>query len=422
MAETVAQRANPQAPLTDAEIRKLAAPTSGRLVVRDPAIRGLELRLTAPSTRNPEGSRTWSLEVKAGGRQRRFTIGSYPFVTLGEARRKAGKLRSEVLEGRDPVEERREAHRTAKLRRAGAGDAGNLRTLLDSFERLAARTRGLRSWPEMRQMIEANFATVMDKAPTDLTRADFRAVLDAAVARDAPISGKRAARYLRRVLSWAVERELLTANPAEGLDLDELTRPERERQRILSDEELRKLWPVTESAGVFGDLARFYLLTSLRRDEAAALRWSDLDGDLAAIGDTKTGQPHRLPLSAAALAIVNAQPRRSEFIFLNPSGTPTASVATNWHRERAKLARASGVSDWTWHDLRRTARTLLARIGTDDLVAELILNHALPGKLRRTYVLHRYEVEMREALERLAAFLSQIVSGEANVVRLRPAG
>ena len=80
------------------------------------------------------------------------------------------------------------------------------------------------------------------------------------------------------------------------------------------------------------------------------------------------------------------------------------------------------MTDWTWHDLRRTCRTLLARIGADDLVAELILNHALPGKLRRTYVLHKYESEMREALERLAAFVDQSVSGEANVVRLRQPG
>jgi hypothetical protein len=86
-------------------------------------------------------------------------------------------------------------------------------------------------------------------------------VLDAAVARGAPISGKRAARYLRRVLSWAVERELLAANPAAGLDLDELTRPERERQRVLADDELRRLWAASAGAGVFGDLARLYLLT-----------------------------------------------------------------------------------------------------------------------------------------------------------------
>jgi integrase len=224
------------------------------------------------------------------------------------------------------------------------------------------------------------------------------------------------------VLSWAVERELVTTNPAAGLNLDELTKPEKPRERVLKDEELRKLWTTAATAGVFGDLTRFYILTGLRKQEAAGLRWADLDGSVALIGGTKTGQPHRLPLSGAALAIVNAHPRRHEMIFLGPRGGPVASAATNWHRERDKLAKASGVTGWTWHDLRRTARTLLARIGTDDLVAELILNHALPGKLRRTYVLHRYEEEMREALERLAAFLDKIVSGEANIVRLRPTG
>src|SRR3954454_14254719 len=422
MAETVAKRANPLAPLADAEIRGLAPPAEGRLVVRDPACRGLELRLTAPSSRNLGGTRTWSLEVKVAGRQRRFTIGPYPDVGLAEARRRAGKLRAEALEGRDPVEEKREARRDAALKRGGAADDGTVQTLLDSFDRLAARTRGLRSWPEMRQMIEHNFGPLLDKAPDALTRADFRAVLDVAVARDAPISGKRAARYLRRVLSWAVERELIAANPAEGLDLDELTRPERERQRVLSDDELRRLWVAAPTRGVFGDLARLYLLTGLRREEAAGLRWSDLDGAVAWVGDTKTGQPHRLPLSAAALAIVERQPRRGERVFSSRGGTPVASAATNGHREPHRLAAASGVAGWTWHDLRRTCRTLLARIGTDDLVAELILNHALPGKLRRTYVLHRYEAEMREALERLAAFVDRILSGEANVVRLRQPG
>jgi integrase len=422
MAEVVARRSNPLAPLTDAEIRGLTLPGEGRLVLRDPAFRGLELRLTPPSARNPHGTRTWSLELKAAGRQRRFTIGRYPEVTLSEARRKAGKLRAEALEGRDPVEERREARRVDRLKRAGAANASDVRALLDSFERLAARARGLRSWAQQRQLIESNFGALLDKAPADLTRADFRSVLDAAVSRDAPISGKRAARYLGRVLSWAVERELIETNPVLGLKFDELTRPERIRQRVLSDDEIRKLWPAAKTGGVFGDLARLYVLTGLRRQEAAGLRWTDLDGGIALIGGTKSGQPHRLPLSRAAQAIIEAQPKRGEFVFMTPSGALAESVSNNWHRACARLAKASGTADWTWHDLRRTCRTLLARIGTDDLVAELILNHALPGKLRRTYVLHRYEEEMREALERLAAFLDKIVSGEANVVRLRPAG
>lgn len=62
-----------------------------------------------------------------------------------------------------------------------------------------------------------------------------------------------------------------------------------------------------------------------------------------------------------------------------------------------------------------------ARVSVDDLVAELVLNHALPGKLRRTYVLHRYQDEMRAGLERLAAFLEEIVAGKPNVVTLRQA-
>src|SRR4051794_33039914 len=307
MAEVLAKRTNPHAALTDAEIRGLALPAERRLVLRDPACRGLELRVAAASARNPGGARTWSLEVKGAGRQRRFTIGSYPDVGLGEARKRAGRLRAEVLEGRDPVEERREARRLTRMRRAGSADTTTLRTLLDTFERLAERPRRLRSWPGMRRMIEGNFGPLLDKAPADLTRADFRAVLDAAVARDAPIAGKRAARYLRRVLSWAVQRELIAANPAAGLDLDELTRPEKPRERVLSDDELRKLWTATSKAAVFGDLTRFYVLTGLRQQEAAALRWGDLDGAVALIGDTKSGQPHRLPLSAAALAILQAQ-------------------------------------------------------------------------------------------------------------------
>ena len=268
-------------------------------------------------------------------------------------------------------------------------------------------------------MIQANFGPLLDKSPADLTRADFRAVLDAGVTRGAPISGKRAARYLKRVLSWAVQREDLPLNPADGLDLNELTRPERERQRILSDDEIRAVWRASlDMSSPFGDLTRLYLLSGLRRDEAASARWSDLDGDTLVIGSTKSNRPHRLPLSNAAMQIIRAQPRRGESIFTLSVGTPVASASTNWHRARVRMQELSGTTNWTWHDLRRTARTLLARIGTDDLVAELILNHAVPGKLRRTYNLHKYEDEMREALERLAAFLKEIVVGKTNIIRL----
>lgn len=418
MPDLVVPRANPRTPLTAAEVAAIKPPAEGRAVIRDPGCRGLTLRV------HPSGVRTWSLEVKVDGRQRRFTVGDGAALSLADARKKAGAMRARVLEGFDPVEEKRERRRQVQLRKAGAADTATIKTLLDSFERLKARPAGLRSWADMRGMIEANFAAYLDKAPSALSRADFRAVLDAAVARNAPISGKRAVRYLSRVYSWAVERELVAVNPAKGLDLDELTREEKPRQRVLNDDELRATWKAAIEAGTpFGDLARLYLLTGLRREEAAAMRWSDLDGATLVLEATKADEPHRLPLSSAALAIIQAQPRRKgcEHVFTLRTGTPVSGPGTNWHRENRKMVDVAGTKPWVWHDLRRTARTLLARIGTDDLVAELILNHALPGKLRRTYVLHRYQDEMRQALERLASFVEQIVAGEANVVELRAA-
>jgi integrase len=419
MADSVPIRSNPKVPLTATEVARLKPSTEGRLSVRDPGCRGLVLRITAT------GVRTWSLSVKVDGRQRRFTVGDAATMTLAEARRKATALRVAVLEqGADPIAARRERQRQARLRRAGAADTTTIRDLLDSFERLKAKPDGRRSWFEMRKLIESNFRDYLDKAPSALTRSDIRAVLDAAVSRGSPISGKRAARYLGRVFGWAVERELLAANPAAGLKLDELTVVEKPRQRVLSDGELRNVWRAAIEAGTpFGDLCRLYLLTGLRREEAAAMKWSDLDADgVLTLGATKSDQPHRLPLPAAAVAIIQAQPKRGEHVFTLRVGTPVVGNHTNWNRENRKLVAAAGTAPWTWHDLRRSCRTLLARIGVDDLVAELVLNHELPGKLRRTYVLHRYQDEMRDALERLAGFVDQVVEGKVNVVRLPRGG
>ena len=297
MADVTLNRFNSRAALVDSELRAIKAPVGGRIVVRDPACQGLTLRVTGPSNRRPFGAKTWSLECKTqDGRQRRFTLGTYPDLPLARAREAANELRPKAKRGLDPVEERREAQRRARLTRDGTADAGSLKGLLDSFERLKARPSGLRSWKEMRRQIEVGFAPFMDRPPARIARADFRAVLDAAVTRGAPISGKRACRYLGRVMNWAVERELLTVNPAKGLNLDELSRAEQPRQHILGDDEIQALWAATASATPpFGDLAKIYLLTALRRDELADARWTDLEADTLVVLDTKTGQPHRLP-------------------------------------------------------------------------------------------------------------------------------
>ena len=183
------RRGNPSAPLTVAEVNALKPPPSGRVVVRDPACRGLTLRVSA------HGRKTWSLETKVDGQFRRFTLGELSAMSLAEARRAADALRGTAQQGgRDPVAEKRERRRQERLRRAGAADAATVRTLLDSFEKLKAGPAQLRSWGEMRCRIEHNFKGLLDRDPAALRRSDIIAVLDAGVARSAPISGKRAVR------------------------------------------------------------------------------------------------------------------------------------------------------------------------------------------------------------------------------------
>jgi integrase len=181
------------------------------------------------------------------------------------------------------------------------------------------------------------------------------------------------------------------------------------RNRVLSDDELRKVWLAAEQAGVFGAYVRFVLLTATRRNEASEIRHSELEGtDLWLIPwqryktGAKTKTDMAIPLSEAAQAIIAAQPNRGEYIFSHTGKNPLG----NFSNAKRAFDAACGVKDWHLHDLRRTARTLLSKVTTPD-IAERCLGHVLLGQ-RATYDWHRYEDEMRAAFEALASLIDRI--------------
>ena len=123
----------------------------------------------------------------------------------------------------------------------------------------------------------------------------------------------------------------------------------------------------------------FYLLTGARRGEAAGLQWDEIDNNgvwtLPAVRNKNKTDLSR-PLSKAALAIVQAQPRidDSQFVFTLDGKQPVS-----FGRTKINFIDRSGVKDWRMHDLRRTARTLLSRAGVDVDTAERCLGQRLPG-------------------------------------------
>lgn len=141
-----------------------------------------------------------------------------------------------------------------------------------------------------------------------------------------------------------------------------------------------------------------------------AMKWSDLDFDKKEwlIDQNKSDRPHVVPLSDSVISILENRPSTSsDYVFKSISRN---KQFTTLSLSSYRLHEISGVSGWTPHDIRRTARTLLAEIGVAEHVSELILNHSLKG-IVAVYNRHQYLSEKRDALNRLAKELEVITNG-----------
>ena len=434
MAELTIARKNPGSPLTASEVKaalKNPPPKGERRVLRET---GLILRI------DDTGTGCWAMERKILGEQMRRAIGySDKGMGLAEARREAAKVYASILAGSDPLQVRRQAkaqkseerraRRQARAAKAAPGQLAReraehgyapsgttLRDLIDRFQVEVVPRKPIRGWYQMRRAIEHHFGPWLERDAAELTDTDVRNVLARSVALGRPVGGKRSCQYAGRIYRWALAWKVVPADPFAAVAYDDLLGGrEQPRERSLSEAEVARLWRAAEAeGGVFGSLAQLYLLTAARREEIAKAYWADIvevydelhreHVTALAIPTTKNNKPHHLPLSAKALEIINAQPRTHERVF------PMTS-RPNWPYHLGRLLKAAQIEEHaTWHDLRRTASSMLASIGTDDLIREMILAHTLPGKLRRTYVTYRYLAPQRDALEALATRIATIAA------------
>jgi integrase len=197
----------------------------------------------------------------------------------------------------------------------------------------------------------------------------------------------------------------------------------RKRARILSDDELRKVWKTAEADGdVYGAFVRVSLLTGQRCAKTVGMRWTDVSQDgvwTIPTAPREKGNAAVLRLPPAAMKIIKAQPRLASnlYVFAGRGNGPLSGFSS---RHEAFKARC-GVDGFHVHDLRRCCRSLLARAGVLPHVAERVLGHSVGG-VEAVYDVHRYDAEKATALRKLAALITEIVDGEPgkNVVPLHP--
>jgi integrase len=186
----------------------------------------------------------------------------------------------------------------------------------------------------------------------------------------------------------------------------------RSRSRILDDAELAAVWKTAEADDdVYGAFVRVALLCGQRRAKLAELRWEDLDDNVWRIRrePREKGVPTALALPPLAMTIITSQPHvaGSPYVFTGRGNGPLGGFS---HRH-ALLMQHCGVTGFSVHDLRRCARSLMARAGVPSEHAERVLGHAISG-VEGVYDRHSYHIEMADALRRLAALIEQIVRGE----------
>jgi integrase len=221
-----------------------------------------------------------------------------------------------------------------------------------------------------------------------------------------PVSRNRARGALSAFFNWCISEGLLETNPVQGTAQ---ANENDSRERVLTQDELRKLWRVLDD-DPFSNIVRLLLLTGQRRNEIGLLRWGEIDLARKLIvlppARTKNSRQHELPLSSQALAILARQPRRnsSGFVFGGERGF------TSWSAEKAKLDQRVGISEWHLHDLRRSCATHLGELGVQPHHIEAILNHYSGHRagVAGVYQRARYEADMRSALQRWSDEIKRI--------------
>ena len=299
-----------------------------------------------------------------------------PHLSLAEARREARRLIA------DPPKNELNSHLTF-------ADA------VDQFVARWSKPR-CRSWKEIERILTRRFPSLMSVPVTVISR---RHISEAVAMIAAPAMANKSLAFVKSMFSWLTDQGYVDHHPCLRMSLPA---PKVARDRVLSDQELARIWRATfELDPPHGVFYRLLLLLGQRKTETALMQRADIADGVWSIpaAHSKNKKPHLVPLSRQAMAELDAMPRVGHRLFPPPS----------W-RLKERLVRLAGVPDWRGHDLRRTAATGMATLGIAPHVIERILNHSggIVSGVAAIYNRHSYVAECKDALQLWADHVVEI--------------
>jgi len=378
-----------KARLTQLGVEKIAAPKSGNKEVFDTQQPAFGVRVFA------SGYKSFFVFYQFRGKQRRHTIGSTVQYKVDEARDMARHVIYDAAHGIDP--------KAAKV------PALSVKDLVERFvtEHCKVKTRG---WHTTERLLKRHVLPRWGKRPVnEIKRPDVRELL-AEVQQVAPIGVNRVLAHVRRMFSWSVEQDLIEASPVLGV---KSLAKETSRDRVLSDDELVRVWRAADVVGgAGGAFIKALILTGQRRNEVSHMRWADLDLEKRVWTlpreATKGDRSHEVPLSQAVLGIIESVPHLSDvYVFSRRDEQPISGFSKLKIRLEAEFDEP--IVDWRLHDLRRKVATSLARLRVPNPTISRILNHK-EGGVTPIYQRYSFLDEKRDALDKWATHLEALLS------------
>ncbi|MBM4073223.1 MAG: site-specific integrase [Planctomycetes bacterium] len=400
--------------LTESLARKALPPAHGQVLMWDAEIRGFALRLTSG------GSKSFVLDYRAEGRQRRITIGAHPDWTVAAAREAAKTMKREVDLGRDPMGERR-ADREAP-------------TIMQLWERYAAEylpQKAARSQVDERIMWDKIILPRFGKLKVGaITHDDIDALhRDITTIRGTPVRANRTVEVLRRAFNLAMRWQWRDDNPATGVRRN----PEEKRARYLTKVEITALARALNehSEPTSANAIKLLMLTGARRGEVLGTTWEmfDLDNGVwtKPSSHTKQRRLHRVPLSGPALHLLKEMKTTAEgaFVFPGVDGKALTDIKRTW----LTVCRKAGLADrveklgrngkpmrgkdgkpvMAWqtsvriHDLRHSFASILVSAGASLPLIGQMLGHTQVQTTQR--YAHLFDDPLRKAAETVGAFV-----------------
>jgi len=368
-------------------------------------------------------AKAYYVEKRVNGRTVRVTIGTHGQITTEQARKEAQRLLGMMTTGHNPIDEKR----LAKAKGV---------TLKEAFAEYLNARKSLkpRTVYDYKNTMNLCFSDWQDKPLSAITK-DMIAKRHAETGKQNKAKANLSMRLLRAIFNFAIAQyedsqghPIISDNPVKRLSQTRAWYRIDRRQTVIKTHELPAFFEavnrlketaITTKAEVVRDYLLLLLFTGLRRQEAATLKWEQIDfkARTLTVSDTKNHEPLILPLSDYLLDMLKYRYEEREGDYVFP-GEGMGGYIVEPRRQMDKVIKLSGVS-FTLHDLRRTFITIAESLDISAYAVKRLVNHKMSGDVTAGYIIADVE-RLRKPMQNITDYILKVagVKPKAEVIEL----